>query len=56
MGPSGTGKTTLIRLIGGQLTPDQVKVLLDGKYCKNVSSGAFQHVRVWAISKWCFVY
>ncbi|AXY57955.1 ABC transporter ATP-binding protein [Acinetobacter chinensis] len=31
MGPSGTGKTTLLRLIGGQLTPDQGAVLLDGK-------------------------
>lgn len=32
MGPSGTGKTTLLRLIGGQLTPDQGEVLLDGKH------------------------
>ncbi|MFU8926179.1 ABC transporter ATP-binding protein [Acinetobacter puyangensis] len=31
MGPSGTGKTTLLRLIGGQLKPDQGHVLLDGK-------------------------
>src|SRR5690606_7618739 len=31
MGPSGTGKTTLLRLIGGQLVPDQGQVLLDGK-------------------------
>src|SRR5690606_1480855 len=31
MGPSGTGKTTLLRLIGGQLTPDQGQVLLDGR-------------------------
>ncbi len=30
MGPSGTGKTTLLRLIGGQLNPDQGQVLLDG--------------------------
>jgi phospholipid/cholesterol/gamma-HCH transport system ATP-binding protein len=30
MGPSGTGKTTLLRLIGGQLRPDQGAVLLDG--------------------------
>lgn len=35
MGPSGTGKTTLLRLIGGQLTPDQGEILLDGK---NISS------------------
>ena len=26
MGPSGTGKTTLLRLIGGQLSPDQGQV------------------------------
>lgn len=31
MGPSGTGKTTLLRLIGGQLKPDQGQVLLDGQ-------------------------
>lgn len=31
MGPSGTGKTTLLRLIGGQLVPDQGEVLLDTK-------------------------
>lgn len=31
MGPSGTGKTTLLRLIGGQLVPDQGQVLLDGQ-------------------------
>ncbi|MDC9719945.1 MAG: ABC transporter ATP-binding protein [Gammaproteobacteria bacterium] len=28
MGPSGTGKTTLLRLIGGQLKPSQGKVLV----------------------------
>lgn len=30
MGPSGTGKTTLLRLIGGQLMPDQGEILVDG--------------------------
>ncbi len=30
LGPSGTGKTTLLRLIGGQLTPDKGEVLFDG--------------------------
>ncbi len=30
MGPSGTGKTTLLKLIGGQLTPDQGTVEVDG--------------------------
>lgn len=30
MGPSGTGKTTLLRLIGGQLKPEQGSVVVDG--------------------------
>jgi phospholipid/cholesterol/gamma-HCH transport system ATP-binding protein len=30
MGPSGTGKTTLLRLITGQVRPDQGQVLFDG--------------------------
>lgn len=30
MGPSGTGKTTLLRLIGGQLLPEQGGVEIDG--------------------------
>lgn len=29
MGPSGTGKTTLLRFIGGQLTPDSGSIILD---------------------------
>ena len=31
MGPSGTGKTTLLRLIGGQLTPDSGTIVVDGQ-------------------------
>jgi phospholipid/cholesterol/gamma-HCH transport system ATP-binding protein len=31
MGPSGTGKTTLLRLIGGQLAPSQGQVLVMGE-------------------------
>ncbi|WP_430461386.1 ATP-binding cassette domain-containing protein [Thalassolituus sp. LLYu03] len=31
MGPSGTGKTTLLRLIGGQLLPDAGTIVVDGK-------------------------
>ena len=31
MGPSGTGKTTLLRIIGGQLRPHEGKVIIDGK-------------------------
>ncbi|MDH5392716.1 MAG: ATP-binding cassette domain-containing protein [Gammaproteobacteria bacterium] len=30
MGPSGTGKTTLLKLIGGQLRPDQGSIEMDG--------------------------
>lgn len=30
MGPSGTGKTTLLKLIGGQLTPDEGTIEVDG--------------------------
>ena len=37
MGPSGTGKTTLLRLIGGQLSPDQGQVLLDSKNIADMS-------------------
>ena len=31
MGPSGIGKTTLLRLIGGQLKPEQGKILVNGQ-------------------------
>ena len=31
MGPSGTGKTTLLRLITGQILPDQGSILLEGR-------------------------
>jgi phospholipid/cholesterol/gamma-HCH transport system ATP-binding protein len=31
MGPSGTGKTTLLRIIGGQVRPDSGAVLIDGQ-------------------------
>lgn len=31
MGPSGTGKTTLLKLIGGQLYPEQGTVTVDGE-------------------------
>ncbi len=30
MGPSGTGKTTLLKLIGGQLQPDSGTIVVDG--------------------------
>jgi phospholipid/cholesterol/gamma-HCH transport system ATP-binding protein len=31
MGPSGTGKTTLLRIIGGQIRPDRGRVIFDGR-------------------------
>lgn len=31
MGPSGTGKTTLLKIIGGQVRPDSGQVIVDGK-------------------------
>ncbi|GED22163.1 ABC transporter ATP-binding protein [Halomonas halmophila] len=31
MGPSGTGKTTLLKLVGGQLAPDAGRVRIDGE-------------------------
>ena len=31
MGPSGTGKTTLLRLIGGEVRPDHGEVLVYGQ-------------------------
>ncbi len=31
MGPSGTGKTTLLKLIGGQLYPEKGTIFVDGK-------------------------
>ena len=38
MGPSGTGKTTLLKLIGGQLTPDQGSIEVDGLNVYRLSS------------------
>ncbi|WP_020583189.1 ATP-binding cassette domain-containing protein [Endozoicomonas elysicola] len=37
MGPSGTGKTTLLRLIGRQLRPDQGSILIDGQDLSSLS-------------------
>ena len=31
MGPSGIGKTTLLKLIGGQLFPEQGSITVDGQ-------------------------
>uniref|UniRef100_A0A486XPH8 Uncharacterized ABC transporter, ATP-binding protein YrbF n=1 Tax=Rheinheimera sp. BAL341 TaxID=1708203 RepID=A0A486XPH8_9GAMM len=37
MGPSGIGKTTLLRLIGGQLKPDSGNILFDGENIPKLS-------------------
>jgi phospholipid/cholesterol/gamma-HCH transport system ATP-binding protein len=37
MGPSGTGKTTLLRLMTGQLTPDRGQIFVEGKDVHNLS-------------------
>lgn len=37
MGPSGTGKTTLLRLVTGQELPDQGSILFDGKEITKMS-------------------
>ena len=45
MGPSGTGKTTLLRLIGGQLRPDQGQIFLDGRDLHAMSRKDLFHAR-----------
>ena len=37
MGPSGTGKTTLLRLIGGQIQPDSGAVYIKGRNIADMS-------------------
>ena len=45
LGPSGTGKTTLLRLIGGQLQPDAGRVLVEGRDLAGLSRGELYDVR-----------
>lgn len=45
MGPSGTGKTTLLKLIGGQLTPDKGCVRVDGQQVDALSRNALFELR-----------
>ncbi|MFP4294237.1 MAG: ABC transporter ATP-binding protein [Halothiobacillaceae bacterium] len=45
MGPSGTGKTTLLRLIGGQLRPDSGRVLVNGVDMARARRGALYAAR-----------
>lgn len=45
MGPSGTGKTTLLKLIGGQLRPDAGEVWVDGQNVHTLSRKALFDLR-----------
>lgn len=45
MGPSGTGKTTLLRLIGGQLRPDKGTIEVDGQNVHTLSHGELYELR-----------
>lgn len=45
MGPSGIGKTTLLRLIGGQIVPDKGTILFDGENIPGMSRSRLFTVR-----------
>lgn len=45
MGPSGTGKTTLLKLIGGQLRPSQGSVEVDGQNVHHLSRNELFELR-----------
>ena len=45
MGPSGTGKTTLLRLIGGQWLPNKGSVEVDGQNVPDLSRSALYQLR-----------
>lgn len=45
MGPSGTGKTTLLRMIGGQLRPDSGSVWVDGDNVSDLNRKALFKMR-----------
>ncbi len=46
MGPSGTGKTTLLKLIGGQLQPDQGTVEVDGLNVHQLNTAELYRLRM----------
>jgi phospholipid/cholesterol/gamma-HCH transport system ATP-binding protein len=45
MGPSGAGKTTILRLISGQLRPDEGTVEVNGQLISSMSDRELQHFR-----------
>ena len=45
MGPSGTGKTTLLKLIGGQLKPDAGEVMVAGQSVPGLNRKALYRLR-----------
>ncbi len=45
MGPSGTGKTTLLKLIGGQLKPDTGHIYINGKDIHRISRRELYRLR-----------
>ena len=45
MGPSGIGKTTLLRLIGGQLKPQSGQILFDGEDVPSMTRSRLYEVR-----------
>ena len=45
LGPSGTGKTTLLRLIGGQLRPDAGVVRVEGEDVHALSRAGLYRLR-----------
>ena len=45
MGPSGTGKTTLLKLIGGQLRPECGEILVDGQNVHRLGHAALYELR-----------
>jgi len=46
MGPSGTGKTTLLKLIGGQLRPDAGTIEVDGQDVNSLSTKDLYKLRM----------
>jgi phospholipid/cholesterol/gamma-HCH transport system ATP-binding protein len=46
MGPSGTGKTTLLKLIGGQLRPQAGTIHVDGKNVHELGTGDLYRLRM----------